>query len=152
VVCQLAKARGGPRVAYQILLYPVVDMTTAVDSYDSRRLFGGGDYLLGRKDIEWLASMYFRSPADGSDPRASPILATDLHGLPPALVITAGFDPLRDEGMRYAERMAAAGVDTEYKCFETTIHGFVSFAGRLPAGREAAALIAAHLKQRLGAR
>ena len=149
VVCQLAKARGGPAIVFQALIYPVVDLDTTAP-FASRNEFGGGDYFLSIRDMEWFNSLYFADVAsEVRDPRASPLLTDDLRGLPPALVITAGFDPLRDEGKLYAERLTAAGVAAEYRCFEGTIHVFVSFAPAIPAGDEALALIAARLRAAL---
>jgi len=150
VVCQLAKARGGPAIAFQALAYPSVDLTEeANEKYASRKKFGGGEYFLGDKDFVWLIGHYLEDMALLRDPRVSPILTEDLSGLPPALVITAGFDPLRDEGKAYADRLAAAGVPVEYKCFETTIHGFMSFSGGVDAGKEGLALVANRVKEAL---
>ncbi len=149
VLCHLARDRGGPSVAFQVLLYPVVDLSIAAD-YDSRRQFGSGDYFLSLEDMDWIEGMYFTDQArDGGGPLASPLLAPDLAGLPPALIITAGFDPLLDEGARYAGRLRAAGVDVEYRCFEGTIHGFMSFPAALPAGRDALALVADRVRAAL---
>jgi acetyl esterase len=150
VVCQLANARSGaPRVGFQALIYPSVDLDPSSD-YPSRRQFGGGEYFLSTPDMEYFATLYLNNPAsDGKDPRASPIAFRDLAALPPALVVTAGFDPLRDEGKAYADRLAAAGVPVEYRCFEGTIHAFVSFSGAIPAGAEALAFIASRLRRAL---
>jgi acetyl esterase len=149
VMCQLAKLRSRPAVAFQALLYPVVDLSPAAP-FVSREKFGGGDYFLSNRDMEWFASLYLSDvPAQVKDPRASPLLAPDLAGLPPALVVTAGFDPLRDEGKAYADRLAADGVPVEYRCFESTIHAFASFGGAIPAGNEALALVASRLRRAL---
>lgn len=148
VVCQLAAARGGPEVAFQALVYPAVDLAPDAD-YASRREFAEG-YFLTARDIEWLTGLYFDDVAEQArDPRASPMRAASLAGLPPALVVTAGFDPLRDEGRAYAERLAAAGVAVEHRCFDGAIHGFLSFAGVLDVGREALALVADRLRRAL---
>jgi acetyl esterase len=150
VVCQLAKARGGaPRIAFQALLYPSVDLDSTSD-YPSRRQFGGGEYFLSAADMSYFATQYLNNQAsEGKDPRASPIAGRDLAALPPALVVTAGFDPLRDEGKAYADRLAAAGVPAEYRCVDGTIHAFVSFSGAIPAGTEALAFIASRLRRAL---
>ena len=150
VVCQLVKAQGGaPRVAFQALVYPVTDLDPSAD-YPSRRQFGGGEYFLSVADMDWFAGLYLNDRAsEAKDPRVSPIMSRDLAGLPPALVVTAGCDPLRDEGKAYADRLAAAGVPVEYRCFEGTIHAFVSFGGAIPAGAEALSLIAARLHKAL---
>jgi acetyl esterase len=149
VICQIAKAKGGPQIAFQILIYPLLDMDTAAP-FASRREFGGGDYFLSMRDMEWFNSLYFADEStEVRDPRASPLRTDDLSGLPPALVVTAGCDPLRDEGKSYADRLSAAGVPVEYRCFEGTIHVFVSFASAIPAGDEALALVAERLRTAL---
>ena len=150
VVCQLAKTRGGPKISFQALVYPAVNMDRS-KGHPSRQAFGQGEYFLSLEDFEWLNGMYFSDEAaEVKDLRASPILEQNLNDLPPALVITAGFDPLVDEGKEYADRLAAAGVPTEYKCFEGTIHGFMSFAGALDAGKEGLALVASCLREAFG--
>lgn len=148
VVCQLAKQRGGPRIAYQALIYPAVDLRDPVDdpAYPSRHQFGGGDFFLSMDDMEWFRSLYVTDPArESRDARLSPI-AGDVAGLPPALVLTAECDPLRDEGKAYADRLAAAGVPVEYRCYEGTIHAFMSFAGAIPLGLEALSFVASRLR------
>ncbi len=149
VICQLAKERKGPAIAFQALVYPCATMETKT-KYASRETFGSGDYFLGQKDIEWLNSMYFADPDDATSTAAAPIHAADLSGLPQALVITAGFDPLSDEGEDYANRLKEAGVQAEHVRFEGTIHGFMSFAGAIDAGRKGLALVSSRLKEVLG--
>lgn len=149
VVCQLSLRRDGPEMAYQALLYPIVEQSLGAD-YPSRRLFGGEGEFLSLRDMGWFAGHYFGGSGEGeSDPRASPIRASSLKGLPPALVLTAGFDPLRDEGRQYADRLSGDGVPVEYRCFESTIHGFLSFAGVLDAGRAGLDFVASRLKAAL---
>jgi len=149
VVCQLARERGTPRIAYQALLYPATDLTMD-SSYPSRAAFGGGDYFLSTADMAWFRAQYLSDPdAQARDTRASPLLGADLGGLPPALVVTAGYDPLRDEGKAYADRLSAAGVPVEYRCFETTVHAFVSFTALIPVGLEALALTASRMRAAL---
>ena len=146
VMCLLAKARGGPRIACQALLYPVVDFRPGT-TYPSRAEFGDGSYFLSSKDMDWFSSSYFADVASQAfDLAASPIAATDLSGLPPALVTTAGCDPLRDEGRAYADRLRAAGVPVDYRCFDSTIHACASFAGAIPAGLDMLAFVADWLK------
>jgi acetyl esterase len=141
-LCQAAKTRNGPAIAFQALVYPAVDQSVGAN-YPSRKALGGGEYFLSLKDIAWISDMYFTDQArEGLSPLASPLLTADLRGLPPALIITAGLDPLLDEGRLYHERLVAAGVPSEYRCFEGTIHGFLSFAGALEVGREGLALVA----------
>jgi acetyl esterase len=149
VVSQLARDRRGPRIAYQVLIYPLVDQDLKAD-YPSRRQFGGGDYFLSLADMQWFGSNYLGDRGQNlKDPRLSPIAAPNLAGLPPALVVTAGFDPLRDEGQAYADRLKAAGVPVEYRCYENTIHAFVSFASAIPAGAEALAFMASQVRKAL---
>ena len=149
VVCQLAKTRGGPAVAFQALIYPTVDFTLK-SHYPSRLQFGGGDYFLSTRDMEFFRDQYLSDPAnEANDPRVSPLAASDLRGLPPALVVTSGCDLLRDEGKAYADRLAAAGVPVEYRCFEGTIHACMSFAAAIPRGLDALAFVASRLRTAL---
>ncbi len=150
VVCQLARPRGGPAIAYQALFYPVVDLDPSAP-FASRAEFGDGEYFLSNRDMEWFNEQYLNRPSDLQDPRASPLKSRDLTGLPPALVLTAGVDPLRDEGKAYADRLAAAGVRVEYRCVDRTIHAFLSFASVIPAGEKALAFVAERLHAALHA-
>src|SRR6185503_18633365 len=110
----------------------------------------GGDYFLSTRDMDWFVSLYLSDVAQEiTDRRASPLLTEDLTGLPAALIVTAGCDLLRDEGKAYADRLAAAGVPVEYRCFENTIHAFVSFNAAIPAGREALSFVADRLRAAL---
>ena len=141
-LCQAAKTRNGPKISFQALVYPAVDQSVGAN-HPSRKALGGGEFFLSLKDIAWVSDMYFTDQArEGLSPLASPLLTSDLRGLPPALIITAGLDPLLDEGRLYHERLVAAGVASEYRCFDGTIHGFLSFGGALDVGREALALVA----------
>lgn len=149
VIAQIARDKGGPAIARQILIYPVVNQDPAFQTA-SRTEYGERGYVLTNKDICWLTDMYVARAEDVANPYMSPLCATSLAGLPPAFVITAGCDPLHDEGKMYADRLIAAGVAADYKCYENTVHGFVSFSGVVDLGKQALALIAAHLKSRLG--
>jgi acetyl esterase len=151
VVCQLAKARNGPRIGFQALVCPAVDFSLGAE-YPSRSQFGGGDFFLSNRDMEFFRSRYLTDlQRQASDARVSPLLASDLAGLPPALVVTAGCDPLHDEGRMYVDRLAAAGVTVEYHCFESTIHAFMSFAGAIPVGVDGLSFVAARLHAALHA-
>ena len=120
VVSQLARDVGGPAIAFQALVYPVTNYDFSTASYRDN----AEGYLLERDSMEWFWGHYLRSEADGASTKASPLRHTNLAGLPPAIVLTAEFDPLRDEGEAYAERMRAAGVPVEARRYDGQIHGF----------------------------
>lgn len=149
VVAQLARARGGPRLAFQALFYPLVDYTLAHSP--SRAQFGGGDFFLSNRDMEWFRGHYLEDTAQAQDPRVSPGLARDVSGLPPTLIVAAECDLLNDEGRAYADRLSAAGVPVEYRCFSGTIHAFMSFSGAIPLGRDALEFAAGRLRAALHA-
>jgi acetyl esterase len=118
-VTLLARDRGGPPLAFQLLIYPNVDLGAQTDSV---KAFSRGYWL---DSMAFYVRSYTRSPADIADPLCSPLRAKDLAGLPPAFVLTCGFDPLRDEGRAYAARLRAAGVGAEEARHEDMIHGFL---------------------------
>jgi acetyl esterase len=126
VVSLLARDRGAPRLRYQILAYPAVEASMA---HPSIARFAEG-FLLTRATMQWFYDCYLRSPADVEDWRASPLRAADLSGVPPALILTAGFDPLCDEGEAYARRLQDHGVDVDHRHYPDQIHGFLS-AGKI---------------------
>lgn len=133
VVALAMKEAGEPAAALQLLMYPVTDQA---GDYDSKQRYATG-YGLSRTAISYYARQYFSQEADKHDWRASPIFHEDLSGLPEALVITAGFDPLVDEGEAYALRLAQAGVRTTVRRFPGQMHGFVSRGGVIPQAQEA---------------
>lgn len=133
-----ARDNPGPRMDAQILIYPLVDLTTS-PPYVSRTQYGGGEYFLGQQDIDWLRGMYLADAADTGNPFVSPMLADNLGGLPQALIVTAGHDPLCGEGLAYHRRLSDAGVPSRNLHFGGAIHGFLSFAGALASGRDALA-------------
>jgi acetyl esterase len=118
VVALMARDRGGPSIACQVLNVPVTDYGFDTDSYREN----GEDYVLTRAEMQWFWRHYLTTPEDGANPYASPLRAPDLSGLPPALVQTSEYDPLRDEGRAYAERLGAAGVPVSYTCYRGMIH------------------------------
>ena len=126
VVSLLARDRGTPRLSYQLLLYPAAEASMA---HPSIARFAEG-FLLTRATMQWFYDCYLRSPADIEDWRASPLRAADLSGVVPALVLTAGFDPLCDEGEAYARRLQEHGVAVTYRHYPDQIHGFLS-AGKI---------------------
>jgi acetyl esterase len=122
-VALMARDRAGPRLAYQVMFYPATnlfDLSTA-----SHRDFADG-YGLTAEHIEFFRDAYLPEAVDRKHPYASPLLAESLEGLPPAIVVTAGFDVLRDEGIAYAERLEAAGVPATHVHYPHMIHGFVT--------------------------
>jgi acetyl esterase len=126
VTSQLARNDGFPIPALQVLIYPVTNFSAGGHTRSST-LFADG-YFLTKADMDWCRARYVGAGSvDGSDPRVSPLLADDFSGLPPALVTTGGFDPLRDEGTQYAEALAAAGVPVDHRHFGSLIHGFTNF-------------------------
>ena len=135
VVCQQAARNAGPMPAFQLLFVPGVDMTRRRRSFE---LFGQG-YFLTAEDVDYYEKTYLLDEADRTDVRASPLLATDLSGLPPAYVAVAGFDPLRDEGEDYARRLAEAGVPVSLRRHESVVHPFINAVGASPLARQALA-------------
>ena len=126
VVSLLARDRGASRLRYQLLLYPAVEASM---NHPSIARFAEG-FLLTRATMRWFYDCYLRGAADVEDWRASPLRAADLSGLPPALVLTAGFDPLCDEGEAYASRLQDHSVVVDHRHYPDQIHGFLS-AGKL---------------------
>lgn len=121
-VSLMARDRGGPRIKYQVLLFPVTDTSrTGTESYNN---FSEG-FFLTKTQMQWFIDQYLPEEKDRLNPYASPLLAKSHKGLPPAVVITAQFDPLRDEAEAYAEKLRQAGVPTAHKRFDGMIHGFV---------------------------
>ncbi len=122
-VALMARDRGGPELAYQVLIYPATNLFEL--KTESHQNFSDG-YGLTREHIEFFRESYLPEVRERRNPYASPLLAESLEGLPPAIVITAGFDPLRDEGIAYAESLEAAGVSTVALDYPSMIHGFVT--------------------------
>jgi acetyl esterase len=136
--------RGSERPpAYQLLIYPATNMNLITESHRTN----GQDYLLTRQSIEWFRANYLRQQADQNDWRASPLLAASHADLPPALVLTAGYDPLRDEGLQYADALSRAGVPCQYVCFERQIHGFITMGRIIAEANTAVSLCAQALRQ-----
>ena len=145
-VALMARDRNGPAIAMQLLIYPVTDAKMESQSYRDN----ADGYLLSRTMMSWFWDHYCPDLALRADPLASPITAEDLSGLPLALVMTAEFDPLRDEGEAYAERLMAAGVDVEVRRFDGLVHGFFSQAGIIEAAREGVDLAVKALRKAHG--
>jgi acetyl esterase len=135
-----------PVLRLQLLIYPATDMRRVAPSHTSN----GQGYLLTRDTIDYFCGHYIPTDAgDLADVKASPLLHPDLRDLPPALVLTAGYDPLRDEGLHYAQRLTEAGVRTSLVCFERQIHGFILMGRVLDEANTAVALCADELRRAL---
>ena len=133
VVAQLARDRSGPKLAHQLLIYPVTNHAFDTPSYREN----AEGYFLTRAMMQWFWDHYLERPEQGRDPLASPLLAKELSGVAPATVITAEFDPLRDEGEAYAERLRVAGVPVELQCYDGMFHGFFAMTEMLDTARDA---------------
>lgn len=142
VVALMARDRGGPAIRFQLLVYPVTDFSFETASYRDN----AEGYLLTTGDMRWFWNHYLRDEAAGAHGFASPLRAESLKGLPPALVITAEFDPLRDEGEAYARRLQEAGVPTTLSRYDGMIHGFFSMGDMLDGGKVAVREAAAALR------
>ncbi|MER7003880.1 alpha/beta hydrolase [Dactylosporangium sp. NPDC000555] len=129
----MAQRAGGPRLAGQLLVYPNTDQVADDESMRTN----DDPYLFNHHSVEWYRSHYLTDPDDAHNPLASPLRAETLVGLPPALVITAEYDPLRDQGERYAARLAEDGVPVAVTRYEGMIHGFFAMSGTLDAGKAA---------------
>jgi acetyl esterase len=144
-VTLLARERGGPALAAQLLVYPNTDYLSDTPSLRENT----DPYLFNRTSVGWYWGHYLASPSDGADPLASPLRAGDLSGLPPALVITAEYDPLRDQAEEYAAALAKAGVPVVASRYDGMVHGFFCLSGTLSAGRRALDEAARFLAQTL---
>jgi len=145
VVALLARDHGAPAIRFQVLIYPVVDVGAEAPSYTD---FADG-FMLTRASMRWFIAHYLRSKDDAVDWRASPLRAPSVAGVAPALVVTAGFDPLRDEGDAYARKLREAGVRVDSICYGGMIHGFAPMGRLIEAGNRAVAHIAATLREGL---
>jgi acetyl esterase len=142
VVSLLARDADGPPIAFQLLIYPATDQHFAMPSHARN----GRGYLLTKDAMEYFRRAYLPNEKDWSDWRASPLLAKSHAELPAALVITAGYDPLLDEGRAYADKLKAAGVRVEYREYADMVHGFVLFGGVVDTANTAVADCCAALR------
>ena len=144
VVAHLNRDQGGPDLSFQLLIYPNTDIE---GDYPSRKEFGKG-YNLEWVGMQWFTDQYAPDPKEHSNPKMSPIRSESFSGLPPALVITAGFDPLQDEGKAYIPKLQQAGIPVQHEHFASMIHGFYLMRGRSPVVvDQAIALCGAALKK-----
>ncbi len=148
VVALLAREKGGPKLCFQLLIYPCVAPEPETPSHHQ---FAEG-YLLTRKTITWFFKQYLRSSKDTLDPRYAPLEEKDLSSLPPSLVIVAGFDPLRDEGVDYAKALIDAGNKVTLSNYEGMIHGFYLMGGMIDKANQAIEESARHLKEAFAVR
>ena len=147
VVALMCRDRGGHLPIHQLLIYPVTDFCFETASYSAN----GEGYFLSTDMMRWFWHHYLETDADGAHPHASPLRAPNLAGLPPATVLTAEYDPLRDEGRAYAQRLAAAGVPTQYTNYDGVFHGFFGMTEQLPRARQAIDEACAALRKAFGA-
>ncbi|HEX2541817.1 MAG TPA: alpha/beta hydrolase [Caldimonas sp.] len=145
VVAILARDAGDLPIAWQLLIYPATDQRRGHASHTSN----GKGYLLESQTIAYYHDNYIADPRHDLDWRASPLLRDDLSRLPPALLLTAGYDPLRDEGLAYADALVAAGSRATYVCFDRQIHGFITMGKVIDEANAAVSLCAAELKRAL---
>jgi acetyl esterase len=147
-VTLMARDSGDPALACQVLVYPNVDYradTASMRENDDPCFFN-------RHSVTWYWRHYLARPSDGADPLASPLRADSLRGLPPALVMTAEYDPLRDEAEAYAERLRRSDVPVELVRYDGMVHGFFTMTGTLEAARKAMSQVTTWLSGSLGSR
>ena len=138
IIAQESTRRGMPGPDLQLLLYPATDLVTEFASATTY----GETYPLSADTMQWFMKQYLPDEFDRANVLLSPAQETRLEGLPPAVIATAGFDPLVDDGAAYAEKLEAAGVDVSFKCYDSLAHGFTAFTAVVPAAREACLEIA----------
>lgn len=146
-VCALrARDAGAPELALQMLVYPVCDCAFETASY----VANGVGYLLEAEQMQWFVDCYTRGQVDLADWRVSPLRAPDLRGVAPAVVVTAEYDPLRDEDDAYVARLRDAGVAVEHRCYEGMVHAFFGLPGAYDVAREAMDFVATALRRAFG--
>lgn len=145
VLCHRVRDEFGPEIDFQLLVYPATDLTLSHASIDEN----AEGYFLTKASMEWFTACYLGDAGDPKDPSISPLHAASFEGLPPALVITAEYDPLRDEGEAYAQRLRDAGVQAEAVRYDGQIHGFFSMATAIERAKEAQSAAAEALRAAL---
>jgi acetyl esterase len=146
VCALLARDAGGPQLAMQVLIYPVTDCNLRTESYHDN----GEGYLLEEKQMRWFFSCYVQGDHDPTDWHVCPLRARDLRGVAPAVVLTAEYDPLRDEGEAYARRLLDAGIPVHKHRYDGMIHGFFGLSAAFDASRDAMARIGTELRRAFG--
>jgi acetyl esterase len=132
-VCLMARDRSGPSLVFQLLVYPVIDVDFTTSSYQEN----ADGYLLTKDSMVWFWNHYLTGTIDATNPYAVPAKANDLNDLPSAMVITAEYDPLRDEGESYARRLKESQVPTDYVCYEGMVHGFFAMSALIDTSKRA---------------
>ncbi len=148
VVSLLSRDRGGPRLKFQLLIYPLVDF---YDESPSMQQYSK-DHFLTREGMNWFTESYLPNHEAGLEPSASPMNATDFRGLPPAMILTGECDPLRDQGERYARRLQDAGVPVALKRYDGMFHPFFQFGGILDTARVAMKEAASAVREALASK
>jgi acetyl esterase/lipase len=143
VICQDLKRAGEPQPVVQLMVYPATDCASETQSMSTY----AEAYPLSRETMDWFIAHYAPEGTDLTDPRLSPLRSDDLTGLAPAIVITAGFDPLVDQGEIYAHRLKDAGVHVIYRCYDSLCHGFTAMGGMIPCADVASREIAGMLRE-----
>jgi len=145
-LCLMTRDRKGPAISYQVLIYPITDCDFERPSY----LENADGYFLTRSQMRWFWQHYVTTPEQMREPYASPMRAESLRGLPPAFILTAEFDPLRDEGEAYATALRQAGVEVELHNYQGLIHAFIKRVDQFDAAKTAIQQIGSVLRKRLG--
>lgn len=148
VACLMSRDRKGPPITFQALIYPITDCNFERPSY----VENGEGYFLTRREMVWFWDQYVSSVAQRSEPYASPLLAPSLEGLPPASIITAEYDPLRDEGEAYAAALRAAGVEVSLHRYDGMIHAFVRRVQQFETARHAILKIGQQIREAIGSK
>lgn len=143
IIAQEMKRLGEPQPALQLLIYPATDLTSESQSMTTY----AEAYPLSRQTMDWFVGHYLPPDAAPADPRVSPLRSDDLTDLAPAVVVTAGFDPLNDQGEAYAKRLKDAGVPVVFRCYDSLAHAFTAFTGALPCANVACREIAGLVRQ-----
>ena len=143
VVCQMAVREGAPKLTYQVLFYPTVDLSLGHDSFKR----AGAGFNLTLAAMTWFRDLYLNDGKEADDWRASPLRAQDLKSVSPAYVTTAGCDPLCDEGEAYAKLLERNGVPVKFRHFPGQMHGFAAMSGFVAAADQALAEVGAELKR-----
>jgi acetyl esterase len=144
-VCHLARDAGAPTLDYQMLLFPA----THIDADTNSRRANADDVFMDARTLAWFFGHYFEPEGNRADPRVSPLLAQNFAGLPPAYVMVAGYDPLHDEGVAYAEKLRAAGVEVTLDDYPDLTHDFIYLQAVLPQAADALCKVAGALKEAL---